>query len=133
MHTNEDLAKWAEQRAASIVQFDGGAAMKLRSIANALRRLDAQDDADNRLFHVAFDNQTMPGKLVVTTVRLGVEVLGEHQSMVKKFNVALCNHPSYQNLRGYVLANPEACPDVPEKLVMGVPPEQPPEQPPGVN
>lgn len=114
MRTNEDIARWCETRAAlTLNEADHG---MLKSAAAALRGLDAQPDADNSVFHVAFDTASEPGLMVVTTVRLGVEAISMPAAQRKAFDVALCNHPSYPNLRQYVLANPEAVPNLPKSL-----------------
>jgi len=125
MKTNEDIAKWIENTMLERYKHDSTAPLRkddaewLRAAASALRRLDAQTDADNSVFHVAFDTGTIPGSFIVTTVRIGCEVMGDNAARVKKFNIGLCNHPSYQNLRQYILANPEANLKLPTSLRIG--------------
>jgi hypothetical protein len=60
-------------------------------------------------FHIAFDTESMPGWIVMTTVRIRKEILicpGAFDA--RRLRLDLCDHPLYPALRRYVLDNPDS-------------------------
>lgn len=63
------------------------------------------DPADT--FHIAFDTNTLPGKVIVTTVKVTQEIMPlEGVFDARQFRIDLCDHPLYPRLAGYVKGNP---------------------------
>lgn len=63
------------------------------------------DPADT--FHIAFDTLSMPGKVLVTTVKLTEEIqTADAEFEARRFRVDLCDHPLYPRLVEYVRNNP---------------------------
>lgn len=64
----------------------------------------AEDDLNT--FSIAFDTKSLPGKVVVTTVRLERRILSDASFSQRRFRINMVDHPLYRALVRYVLANP---------------------------
>lgn len=56
-----------------------------------------------RRFHIQFDTNDAPGRLKAVWVELGIDF---KRADNKPMRVDLCDHPQYEALERYVLANP---------------------------
>ena len=56
-------------------------------------------------YHIGFDTKDTPGVLKSVTVKLGVVYTRDRNA---RFNIALMDHPLYEQLEHYVLNNPSA-------------------------
>lgn len=61
---------------------------------------------DPNTFSIAYDSKSMPGKVVVTTVRLEQRILSEANFVQRRFRINMVDHPLYRALARYVGANP---------------------------
>lgn len=61
-------------------------------------------------YHIAFDTKSTPGFLRSVKVTLELDMLPDDTGMPadqqEKYNIALCDHPLYAELRRYCEANP---------------------------
>ncbi len=90
-----------------------GPLSRVRLLRAAIALLKQSNDPQTE-YSIAFDTKSFPGKLGVTVVRVGLGIFDLADAADMEFNMALCNHPLYGNLREYVKQNPGRVKIVPE-------------------